>query len=183
MNNEVWKPVIGYEGIYEVSNMGRVKSLGRTARSKCDSARLVPERILRPCANRRGYLNVRLSKNGVEKHLYVHRLVAEAFIPNDNILATTVNHMDEDKTNNCVDNLEWMSQTENNRYSFAGPNGCMWGPKSPCAKSVRCVELDKVFECARDASRWLGLNKQAVAVSIHAGHRCGGYHWEYTDKN
>ena len=174
MNNEVWKPVIGYEDIYEVSNMGRVKSCERTVRSKHNSVRGVSERILKPCKTTYGYLEVRLYKNRVAKMHKVHRLVAKAFIPNDDLFADTINHIDEDKTNNRVENLEWMSRDDNIRYSTLGS-------KSSCAKPVRCIETGQVFGSQTEASRLLGLNRNAVVNSIRQGVRAGGYHWKYID--
>lgn len=101
---EMWKPISGYEGLYEVSNFGRVKSL-----------KFGKEKILTP-GNYKGYLSVQLCKDGKRKMMRVHRLVAEAFIPNPNKLET-VNHKDEDKTNNSANNLEWMSSVDNVAYS------------------------------------------------------------------
>ena len=105
-NKEIWRNVVGYEGIYEVSNFGRVKSLPRKFQPR--------ERILTPC-NRGEYLAVTLCMNGSEKLTSIHRLVAMAFIPNPNNYPQ-VNHKDEDKTNNHVNNLEWCTSKYNNTY-------------------------------------------------------------------
>lgn len=111
MNNEIWKPVKGYEGFYEVSNLGRVKSLDRI-----DSlGRNHKGIILRPNHNRHGYEYVCLRKNGNKKFKNIHRIVAEAFIENPSELPQ-VNHKDEDKTNNRVDNLEWCTAKYNMNY-------------------------------------------------------------------
>ena len=111
MIEEIWKPVIGYEGLYEVSSYGRVKSL-----CKYDSRnRFREERILKLCANRLGYLKVGLSSNNKTKKYLVHRIVAEAFIPNPNNLPI-INHRDENPSNNNVDNLEWCTAKYNSNY-------------------------------------------------------------------
>lgn len=104
MQTEIWKPVKGYEGLYEVSNLGRVKSLkyGR-------------EKVLKPGDDNNGYLFVKLYKDGKRKHFKVHRLVAEAFLPNPEGLPE-VNHRDEVKTNNVVYNLEFCSRWYNMHY-------------------------------------------------------------------
>lgn len=104
MKKEIWKDILGYEGLYQVSNFGRVKSF-----------KFGKERILKPGTNKYGYLIVILCKNGKVKHFYVHRLVAEAFIPNPHNYPC-VNHKDECKTNNNVTNLEFCTYTYNNNY-------------------------------------------------------------------
>lgn len=106
---EIWKPIKGYEGLYEVSNYGRVKSLNWNGKGAVGYMTLRKKNT--------GYLAVLLSKNGVSKYTLVHRLVATAFIPNPEN-EETINHIDEDKTNNRADNLEWCSRAENiQKYS------------------------------------------------------------------
>ena len=107
---EVWKPVKGYEGLYEVSSIGRVRSVKRNL-------------VMHPHPRRHGYLAVMLYGKGGHKtrnfkQFSVHRLVAEAFIPNPNGLPE-VNHIDEDKTNNRVENLQWVSHIDNTNYGTA----------------------------------------------------------------
>lgn len=107
MNTEIWRPIYGYEGLYEVSNLGRVKSLGNDKSRK--------EKILKPHKHRKGYLVVNLYRNGKMKNFLVHRLVAEAFIPNPYGFEQ-VNHRDENKANNCSSNIEWCSAKYNTNY-------------------------------------------------------------------
>lgn len=107
IENEIWRDIEGYEGLYQVSNLGRVKSLGNDKTKK--------EKILSQYENKNGYLYVNLCKDGKMKTFRVHRLVANAFIPNPNGYRC-VNHKDEDKTNNCVDNLEWCTHQYNNTF-------------------------------------------------------------------
>ena len=104
---EQWKPVKGYEGLYEVSNMGRVKSLHYNRSDK--------EKVMVLGKTTRGYMNVVLCKNKKHRTFTVHRLVAETFIPNP-LCLYTVNHKNEIKTDNRVENLEWMSLADQNRY-------------------------------------------------------------------
>ena len=108
---EEWRPVVGYEGLYEVSNIGRVRSLDRYVKGKGKSYFLHKGRVLSPGIKTEGYLIVRLQR----RMFYVHRLVTEAFLPNPDNLPE-VNHKDEDKTNNRVENLEWCDHKYNMNY-------------------------------------------------------------------
>lgn len=107
MTEEVWKDIPGYEGKYLVSSRGRVKAVYRWIKNN--------EKILSPMLNKDGYYQVNLSFRGKVKHCRIHRLVAEAFIDNPNKYPM-VNHKDEDKENNCFENLEWCDHTYNIRY-------------------------------------------------------------------
>lgn len=110
--NEIWKPVAGYEGIYEVSNLGRVRSLDREVANRWGTTRKVAGTIRVISVKREGYCFVNLFRKQRGKPMYVHRLVAIAFIPNPEGLPQ-VNHLDGDKSNNRADNLEWCSGSEN----------------------------------------------------------------------
>lgn len=112
---EIWKDIKGFEGHYQVSNLGRVKSLSRYMNHKSGGLSLLKERILKPATNRKGYKIVVLCLNCKEYKFTVHRLVAKTFIPNPNNYPM-INHKDEDKTNNCVDNLEWCDNKYNQNY-------------------------------------------------------------------
>lgn len=119
--NEVWKDIEGFEDIYKISNMGRVKALERDIQHKkgphFNQVYHFRERIMTPTLRGEGYLGVSLSKNNHITAVLIHRLVAKAFIPNPNGLPE-VNHIDGDKTNNSVDNLEWCSRKDNARHSY-----------------------------------------------------------------
>lgn len=105
---EIWENIEGYEGLYQISNQGRVKSLERID----ENNHPIKERIMKPSMSL-GYLYVGLRKQGKQKRMRIHRLVAAAFIPNlDN--KEEVGHKDETRTNNYADNLEWVSKKENN---------------------------------------------------------------------
>lgn len=103
---EIWKSIPGYEGLYEVSNIGNVRSLFRY------------KKTLKPSLTNNGYLYYQLFKNKVGKNHYAHRLVATAFVPKEEG-KEIVNHKDENKTNNCAENLEWVSHIENCRWGTA----------------------------------------------------------------
>jgi len=112
---EKFKPVKGYAGIYEISNLGRVKSISRIIERKDGNTRVTEDRIILPFLTKCGYHQIVLCKDGVRKKHYIHRLVANAFLPNLNNLPI-INHKDENKLNNRVDNLEWCSAYYNTRY-------------------------------------------------------------------
>lgn len=122
-NKEIWKDIKGYEGLYQISNLGNIKSLERTVYKKVDvlhkkgkSFRYkVKEKIIKPSYDRKGYQMVRLSKDGKAHTLKVHRLVAQAFIPNKNNYEQ-INHINEVKTDNYVENLEWCTAKYNDNY-------------------------------------------------------------------
>ena len=104
MENEIWKDVKGYEGLYMVSNLGNVKSLGNNKKRK--------EKMLKPCKVNNGYLQITLYKNGEIKRIYVHKLVAEAFIPNPEN-KPEVDHINTIRDDNKVENLCWVTKKEN----------------------------------------------------------------------
>lgn len=112
-SNEIWKDIEGLEGYYQISNFGRVKGLPKTI-----SNRKYNERLLSLHLNKDGYVKTHLKHNGKEYTFLIHRLVAKAFIPNDDpINKFQVNHKDECKTNNYVDNLEWCTNEYNFNYN------------------------------------------------------------------
>lgn len=106
---EIWKDIEGYGGTFQVSNLGRVKTFNYRNTGV--------EKVLKPKKHNKGYLQVQLMKGDMNKMFTIHRLVAQAFIPNPDNLPF-VNHKDENKTNNCVDNLEWCDRLYNVRYSL-----------------------------------------------------------------
>lgn len=112
---EIWKTIEGYEGFYEISNLGRVKSLRRIETRKNGTTYPVKESIIAQHADKKGYCRARLRKPGSTKTLLVHRLVAAAFIPNPNGYKE-INHKDECKGNNRADNLEWCDRKYNIHY-------------------------------------------------------------------
>lgn len=161
---EVWKDIKGFEGLYQVSTMGRVRSFHKYGG--------VEQRILRIKKSKCGYMTVILSKNGKGKTLLVHRLVAQAFISNPKS-ERFVNHKDEDKTNNQVDNLEWCSAEHNNTYGTRNQRAI-----ESKKKRVLCVETGRIFESLKSATeitRATGIHKVAKGKQLTSG----GYHWRY----
>lgn len=105
---EIWKPIEGYEGFYEVSNLGRVRSLW----FRNNHSLVKRNKIMSATDNGHGYLIVGLNKEAKRKNYYVHRLVAKAFIPNPDNLPV-IDHIDHDRSNNAVTNLQWLTQKDN----------------------------------------------------------------------
>ena len=132
---EEWRDVVGYEGLYMVSNCGRVKSLKFSNGKR--------EKIMKLSDRGNGYLRVSLSKDGESKHYNVHRLVAIAFIPNPDNLPY-VNHKDECKTNNNVDNLEWCTVEYNNTYGTAKERQAEKLRGRPCSEEAKKKQSEKM---------------------------------------
>ncbi len=170
MFREVWKPIPGYEGLYEVSDLGRVRSLNYKRTGKVVIKKLNKHKC--------GYLQVELWKDDKPKVIFVHRLVALAFIPNPCNLPC-VNHKDENKTNNCVDNLEWCDYDYNNNYGTRSSR--LAKTKS---KTVLQYDLDgnlvKEWMSAMEIKRQTGWSQGNIS-SCCVGKRniAYGYKWKY----
>ena len=169
---EEWKSIPGYEGLYEVSNWGRIKS-----HLYCKSQK-TSERILSP-GNRRGYYYVELCKGGKVKKRSIHRLVAEAFIPNPSNLPE-VNHKDENKENNYFWNLEWCDRSYNNSYGTRMER-----------ISKRVVQLDKSgnfvaeYKSIQEAARVTDIAHSSICKCCQRkkGFKSrGGFIWIYKDE-
>jgi hypothetical protein len=113
---EVWKDVVGYEGLYQVSDRGNVRSVDRYVPHKTFGKKFCKGVVIEPKTTNAGYLRVNLCKENRYKSFSVHRLVAEAFLSACDVAGLQVNHKDENKQNNSVENLEWVTRKENNNY-------------------------------------------------------------------
>lgn len=155
------KDIIGYEGLYAITSCGKVWSY----RS---------QRFLRPSLDKNGYCRVNLTKQNKSQTFYIHRLVAEAYIPNPDGLPQ-INHKDEDKTHNYINNLEWVSCKDNLNHGTRNIRSA-----TRRGLPVYCVELDRVFESQAQAARELGLAQSNISKCCKNSSRTiGGYHWKY----
>lgn len=160
LEEEEWRDVVGYEGLYQVSNLGRVKSLDRIIHQKANHYykvgfdRLAKGKVLRQGLSN-GYPILDLCKNGKVKSYNVHKLVATAFIPNTNEYPV-VNHKDECKSNNRVENLEWCTQRYNNEYSNTQETAAA-SRKIAIWQFDKNFNLIKEYNSATDAAKELGL--------------------------
>ena len=156
---EEWRDIKGYEGLYQISNLGRIKSLK-------DNHGKYREKILKP-GNSNGYFYVDLCKNSKGKLFKIHRLVAIHFIENPNNYPE-VNHKDENSTNNCVDNLEWCTREYNNSYGTRNKRASekLKGSKNPKSRKVQCITTGKKFNTIREAGEYYGLSQSITDVNI-----------------
>ena len=154
------KDIKGYEGQYAVTSCGKVWSYAS-------------KKFLQPYDNHFGYLIVDLSTDGIVKHRRVHRLVAEAYIPNPEN-KPQISHLDDNKQNNSVNNLAWATAKENLNHGN-------WNERiriRNCTK-IRCVETGEIYKSQAAAARDLGICPQSIHHCIHGKQKtAGGYHWE-----
>lgn len=186
---EIWKDIEGYENLYQISNLGRVKSF-KTNKPK----------YMTPQPDSRGYLQIGLIKDKKRKNFKIHRLVANAFI---NRLEDKdfVNHINEDKQDNRAENLEWVAVVENNNHGTRNErlSNTLKNRKLPegqilkaletkkrngtlCNKGlkVRCVEEDIVFNKIKEAADYYNIRGCEISACCKGKRKtCGGYHWEY----
>lgn len=195
---EIWKDVIvekngityNYTGKYQVSNFGRVRN--------------IKGKILKP-TNLKDYKGVSLCKHGKHELFTIHRLVAFAFIKNPNPTEwTMVNHKDENKHNNCVDNLEWCDARYNANYGtkiqrssdkfrgrLIGEKNPMYGKpgnmrgrigsENPSSKKVKCLETGQIFDSIKLAEQWCG--KKGISACCRGKQKTvAGYHWIFIEK-
>ena len=177
---EEWRDIAGYEGLYMVSNLGRVKSLNYN--------RTGQEGILKAFKDSAGYLQVNLFKDGSKKFYLIHRLVAIAFITNiDNL--SEVNHIDENKENNCANNLEWCNREYNINYGARNKKASESNKNNQkVSKPIMAIHkingLILTFSSASEASRQVGIPVSNISACCNGRLKSAGkYIWRYTEQS
>jgi len=185
MKNEIWKDIEGYECLYQVSNLGRVRSLGRDLMRKSRYGTMAPYhiagRVLKPLHSQGDYCYVHLfDKDGTSTNHKVHRLVAKAFVSNPDNL-NEVNHVDEDKDNNRADNLEWCKHVDN----------CNHGTRNERSAVKRGIQVEQLtldghhvafYQSACEASRQTGIARKGINDCCRRHIKtAGGYLWRYKE--
>ena len=186
---EEWRDIVGYEDKYQISNLGRVKSLK-------DSWGNCREKILKLRYDKDGYLIVNLCKNNKVNTQKVHRLVAEAFIPNPDNLPE-VNHKIDDfehRSDNRVENLEWCTSEYNNNYGthnkkLSENHADFSRHKHPQARKVKCITTGEIFNCIKDAEEKYNVAHQSISKCCRGKYKSAGKHpvtgeklvWEYME--
>lgn len=181
---EEWRDIDGYVGYYQISNNGRVKSIDRVIIRSNNKKQTFKERIIRPAKSPNGYLSVSLFKNGKGKQHTIHSLVATAFLANKN---ECINHIDGNKENNCVDNLEWCTYSENlyhaNKLGLV-KHKSRYGKDNSNAKSVVQTlngRIVKIWDSMADAER-NGFSVKSISNCCRGesnSHK--GYGWRYCE--
>lgn len=180
---EIWKDIKGYEKRYQVSNLGRIKSLERTISTKYFNRKnIVKEKLLTPFITNCGYCVVTLFLNGKRTKHLVHRIVAETFLPNSNFLPF-VNHIDENKLNNHVENLEWCTARYNVNYSNT-IRKAIATRKRKISQFEKLDKFIKTYESAAAASRESGIPQSSITFACQGKYKtAGGYIWKYYEEN
>lgn len=180
--NEFWKDIKGFEGLYQVSNLGRVKALAKITNT-WNGGQYRPSKILKPIIQKSGYAHVGLWRNRVCKQSGLHRLVADAFCSNDDPEhKTQVNHLNENKLDNRACNLEWVTPKQNTNYG-----GCIARRIYGREVSVECLdkstgEVVKRFKSQAEANAWCGAarNDSHIASCCKGKQKTAyGYRWRY----
>ena len=170
MQIEIWKDIENFEGLYQISNLGRVKSVDRTVhiidpKKNREYDKHFPECIKATSLDTKGYVIVTLKKNGKNSRYRIHRLVAKAFISNPNNYLY-VNHKDENKENNCVDNLEWCTSDYNNSYGTRLKRISEKRKGISTHNSIKVEVLGIVYDSLTKAGKALGVSGETIKNRI-----------------
>jgi hypothetical protein len=177
---EIWRDIQGYEGFYQVSNMGNVKSVERLVKHFLYGERFACSQILKPAKNNRGYLCVSLWKDGKGVSKTVHRLVLNTFIPNINN-KPEINHLDGNKENNVITNLEWSSISENRKHAYNNKLKLPSNEKRVIQKNL-IGNVINIFNSMCEAERITGIPKEEISKVCNRYRNrkiAKGFKWEF----
>jgi len=181
----IWKDVKGFEGYYEVSNTGIIFSKCRFITDKNDNQKQIDHKRLAQHINQNGYFCISLYKNSIGKNFRVHRLVAEMFIPNPNN-KPCINHIDGNKLNNSIENLEWVTHKENTIHAFKtglqkGSSTGKFGSDNKLSIPVSQIitgQINRIFGSRLEAERLTGISSRKIALCCNGKRKtAGGYKW------
>lgn len=180
-NTEIWKDVPNYEGLYQASNLGNVRSLDRVIKLYNGGKYIRKGVVLKQSKNHQGYMRVNLLKNGKNKVTAVHRIVASTFIENPYCFKE-VNHKNEIKDDNSVENLEWCTQEYNKTYGTG-----VQRRTEKISRKVNQYNLDgsflKTWKSMREVERELGISNQTISLCcLGKRNKAGGFKWRYFDE-
>lgn len=177
---EVWKDIPGYEGLYQASTYGRVKSMEkyRTV-NRFGGLQLLPEKILIPSPNKKGYLHLSLCNSDGKSTRRVHKLICSTFLPHFNKEHTQINHKNEDKTDNRVENLEWCTATYNNNYGSRNERASRASSKSIARYDLNGNYID-CYSSAKEIEEVFGFCKEGIRACCRGEYQqmCN-YIWQY----
>lgn len=180
---EIWKDIVGYEGLYQISNFGNVKSLRRYIQTRDGVLAYLREKIIRPSKDKNGYyFYVKLSNNGKQVKFYIHRLVATAFLEKPEG-KNYIDHINTDYLDNRAINLKWCTQKENQNnpltkkhMSHSSLKERPWEQKVISMYSQDGVKI-RTFKSTMQAHKETGINN--IIRSVQKGIKAGGYYWKY----
>lgn len=184
---EVWKDIAEYEGLYQVSNMGRIRTLERVVQFGSQQ-RIIKPNIRKQKVKNGGYMFIQLAKNGKQKCFHVHRLVAYAFC--DGYAAKLqVNHIDGNRRNNVCTNLEWCSRSENQKHAYRvlkrecymnGKYGSLSHRSKPIIQLSLNGEFIRNWDCAATVERELGISESNIRKCLYGkSKQSHGFRWVY----
>lgn len=177
MKKEIWKDIPNYEGLYQVSNFGNIKTVNRSNKDKIGRKHTIKETICKPSIDTSGYMQVVLTKNKKRKSYKVHRLVAMVFIPNHNNLPQ-INHKDENKLNNNVENLEWCTHEYNCQYGTRSYRCTIH--RNHKVKQILNGKAINEYSSLKEASSKTNIKYQSISSCCRNLQKtAGGYEWEY----
>jgi len=172
MDEEIWKDIEGYEGLYQISNLGRIKTISRQGTNT---------RFIKKDIRKDGYIQVHLTKNSKMKNFLLHRLIAQTFIPNPNNFKY-INHKDGNKQNNDISNLEWCTSSQNIFHAY---NAGLINRRKKVNQYDKNNNLINTFESVNEASRVTHIDRSHIGACCRKANcykTSGGYIWRYVNE-